>query len=146
MRYTIMTLSLLTLLVSPARAEDEHPHQAAHGHRHVVGKVTAVEKDRIEVATDEGTKTVVLPEDSANKGAREAAKSDTPLQKGEDVTVHGEMTASGDFEAHEIYRGRCGQRAEHCQQKDLAWSHTNAMRGGPRMGHGMMKKHMQGGE
>lgn len=143
MRWTIVTLSLLTLLAAPARGQDAHSHQARHGDRPLMGKVTSVEGDRIRVATDEGKKDVVLRDNSGAGDAAGAAKSDLPLQKGDEVTVHGAMTAEGDFEAREIYRGRCGQREDHCRRQDLAWSHRHRMDHGQRMGHEMMNGHKQ---
>ena len=138
MRHTAAAITLLLLAAHPASAEDDHSHGAAQADRHVMGTVTSVAKDGLELDTAEGTKTVML----SGQSNSDASAPETQLKKGDQVTVHADMKHDGTLQAHSIYRGRCGGMAEECQSKDLAWSHMHAMKSGRQMGHGMMKKHM----
>jgi hypothetical protein len=139
MRHTLATTILLLFAAHPAFAEDDHSH-GGHADRHVIGTVTSISQDAIELDTTEGEKNIALPD--ASKA--ESPAPEAQLKIGEQVTVHAGMNHDGTLEAHSIYRGRCGGMAKDCESQDLAWSHMHMMKSGRRMDHGMMKKHMHG--
>lgn len=137
MRHILAPFVFLLFAAHPAFAEDDHSH-GAHADRHVIGTVTSISKDAIELDTTEGEKNIALPDESK----AESSAPEAQLKVGDQVTVHADMKHDGTLEAHSIYRGRCGGMSKDCESKDLAWSHMHMMKSGQQMGHGMMRKHM----
>ena len=93
-------LFLALLIPSIARAHDPSKHKG----KGTKGEIVSIAKDRIELKTSAGAKTVTITDKTTfERGSEKISEAD--LKKGDQVTIIGTKLATGELVAREVLLG-----------------------------------------